>query len=195
MTEPGHPRILIAGVGNVFLRDDGFGVEVARQLAARPLPAHVEVADVGVRGVDLAYRLLDGYAACVLVDACARGGQPGTLYEIDASARHDGDGAAPPPSFDGHRMTPDAVLSLLATLSAGTGTRPPETIVVVGCEPADLDEGLGLTEPVAAAVPRAVRMILRMIGSDLGQAANRDQDPADAAPAQPGPAPLTMGMH
>lgn len=115
---PRRGRVLIAGVGNIFLSDDGFGVEVVRRLSGHELPAHVDVAETGVRGVDLAYRLLDGYDACVLVDACARGGQPGTLYRIDTREARAQSGA--PPAFDGHRMTPDAVLGLLDTLSAGT---------------------------------------------------------------------------
>lgn len=85
----GAARTLVAGVGNIFLGDDGFGVEVARRLAAEPLPEQVEVADIGVRGVHLAYQLLDGYDTLVLVDATTRGGAPGTLYLIEP------DGGAP----------------------------------------------------------------------------------------------------
>lgn len=182
-------RVLIAGVGNIFLSDDGFGVEVARRLAERVLPAHVEVADIGVRGVDLAYRLLDGYVGCILVDACARGGQPGDLYRIDACSA----GAEPGTdsvAFDGHRMTPDTVLALLGTLSAGTGAQPPRSIEVVGCEPADIDEGMGLSAPVAAAVPRAVELILDMIDAEQNhiRSHNLNQETADAAPAAPVPA-------
>jgi hydrogenase maturation protease len=168
--EPGaarHGRILVAGVGNIFLGDDGFGVETVRHLARESLPGHVEAVDVGVRGVHLAYRMLDGYDTCILVDACARGGEPGTLYRIDASAGAP-HGSAPHGSvpLDGHRMAPDAVLALLDTLCAGTGARAPRSIVVLGCEPGCLDEGIGLSAPVSAAVPQAVRLILRMIGGD-----------------------------
>lgn len=176
---PRRGRVLIAGVGNIFLSDDGFGVEVVRRLSGHELPAHVDVAETGVRGVDLAYRLLDGYDACVLVDACARGGQPGTLYRIDTREARAQSGA--PPAFDGHRMTPDAVLGLLDTLSAGTGERPPHTIEVVGCEPADLEEGIGLSEAVEAAVPLAVQLILQIIHT------------TGSAPAAP--APIEMGVH
>ncbi|MCC9308905.1 hydrogenase maturation protease [Kitasatospora sp. RB6PN24] len=160
----GAARILIAGVGNIFLGDDGFGVEVVRRLAAEPLPEHVEVADIGVRGVHLAYQLLDGYDTLVLVDATARRGEPGTLYLIEP----DGSAAVGPYAavLDGHRMTPDAVLGLIASLCAGTGTAPPRRIVVVGCEPACLDEGLGLSAPVAAAVPGAVELVHRLLAPD-----------------------------
>jgi hydrogenase maturation protease len=160
-------RVLIAGVGNVFLSDDGFGVEVVRRLTEHELPRHVEAVDIGVRGVDLAYRLLDGYGTCILIDACARGGEPGTLYCIDARSAESGPTQAA--AFDGHRMTPDAVLGLLDTLSAGTGDEPPHTVTVLGCEPACVEEGMGLSESVAASVPQAVQMILGMIETEPGQ--------------------------
>ncbi|MEW2414879.1 hydrogenase maturation protease [Streptomyces sp. NPDC046866] len=158
-------RTLIAGIGNVFLGDDGFGVETVRRLstAGPPLPAGVETADIGIRGVHLAYRLLDGYDTLVLVDATARGAEPGTLHLIEA-AGPDAEPVTPQGAvLDGHHMTPDAVLALLDTLCAGTGATPPRRIWVVGCEPACLDEGIGLSAPVAAAVPEAVRMVLDLV--------------------------------
>ncbi|THA40295.1 hydrogenase maturation protease [Streptomyces sp. A1547] len=156
-------RILIAGIGNVFLGDDGFGVETVRRLAEPGcgLPEYVEVVDIGVRGVHLAYQLLDGYDTLVLVDATARGGAPGTLYLIEAAEA--GSIAPQGPVLDGHQMSPDAVLALLETLCAGTGGTPPRRIWVVGCEPACLDEGIGLSAPVAAAVPEALRMVLDLV--------------------------------
>ncbi|MEG3627667.1 hydrogenase maturation protease [Streptomyces poriticola] len=163
-TAPAHrPRTLVAGVGNIFLGDDGFGVEAARVLAGTELPAGVEVADVGIRGVHLAYRLLDGYDTLVLLDATARGGRPGTVYVIDATVpggRRPAQSGAP---LDGHRMTPDAVLALLDTLCAGTGAAPPRRVLVVGCEPATVEEGIGLSPPVAAAVPGAVRTVGELV--------------------------------
>ncbi|TXS54316.1 hydrogenase maturation protease [Streptomyces sp. t39] len=158
----GAARTLVAGVGNIFLGDDGFGVETVRRLAREDLPPHVEVADVGVRGVHLAYQVLDGWDTLVLVDVTARGGPPGTLYLIDATADREGSGPPAVP-LDGHRMTPDAVLALLDTLCAGTGAAPPRRIAVVGCEPACLDEGIGLSPQVAAAVPGAVRMVTDLV--------------------------------
>ncbi|MEZ0095824.1 hydrogenase maturation protease [Streptacidiphilus sp. EB129] len=153
---------LVAGVGNIFLGDDGFGVEVARRLATQELPPGVAVVDSGVRGVDLAYRLLEGYRTAVLIDATVRGGLPGTVYLIDARAALS---ATPQPGMglDGHRMTPDAVLALLGTLSAGLGTGAPERVLVVGCEPETVEEGIGLSPPVEAAVDHAVRMVLRLL--------------------------------
>ncbi|MGJ3561927.1 hydrogenase maturation protease [Streptomyces sp. INA 01156] len=160
-TPPHGTRTLVAGVGNIFLGDDGFGVETARRLAREDLPAGVEVADIGIRGVHLAYQLLDGYDTLVIVDATARGGEPGTLYLIDAGTP-DGTGPAADVPLDGHRMSPDAVLALLATLCAGTGATPRRTLVV-GCEPACLDETLELSPQVAAAVPEAVRMVTDLV--------------------------------
>ncbi|MFD3500401.1 hydrogenase maturation protease [Streptomyces sp. NPDC058676] len=156
------PKTLVAGIGNIFLGDDGFGVETARSLAERQLPAHVEVVDIGVRGVHLAYQLLDGYDTLVLVDATARGEAPGTLYVIE----YDGPRAGDPqdaPAIDGHRMTPDTVLALLGTLCAGTGGEPPRRTLIVGCEPATVEEGIGLSPPVSEAVPEAVRLIDEML--------------------------------
>ncbi|GGT16309.1 hydrogenase maturation protease [Streptomyces chromofuscus] len=156
------PRTLVAGAGNIFLGDDGFGVEAARLLSGQDLPPGVEVADIGIRGVHLAYQLLDGYDTLVLLDATARGGKPGTLYLIDAARP----GSRPPPQsvpLDGHRMTPDAVLALLDTLCAGTGASPPRRTLVVGCEPATVEEGIGLSPPVAAALPEAVRLVLGLV--------------------------------
>nr|WP_045299983.1 hydrogenase maturation protease [Saccharothrix sp. ST-888] len=157
-------RVLVAGVGNIFLGDDGFGVETVRRLAAQPLPEGVEAVDFGVRGVHLAYQLVDGYRTLVLVDATERGDAPGTLYLIEATA----DGPVEPgsPLLDGHRMGPDAVLALLATLCAGTGGSPPERILVVGCEPESVDEHLGLSPAVATAVDRAVELILQVVRDD-----------------------------
>ncbi|TLS43694.1 hydrogenase maturation protease [Streptomyces montanus] len=164
MTGPAAPcpRTLVAGIGNIFLGDDGFGVEAARRLSQEDLPPDVEVADIGVRGVHLAYQVLDGYDSLVLIDATARGGEPGTLYLIDAGASGSRRTVENVP-LDGHRMTPDTVLALLDTLGAATGARPPRRILVVGCEPADVEEGMGLSPPVTAAVPEAVRMVNELV--------------------------------
>ncbi|MGW9023998.1 hydrogenase maturation protease [Streptomyces sp. NPDC055722] len=167
---PDDGRVLVAGIGNIFLGDDGFGVETVRALAGRDLPDAVEVVDIGVRGVHLAYQVLDGYGTLILVDATERGGEPGTLYVIEHdSAGLDAEGVA----LDGHRMAPDAVLALLGTLCAGTGARPPRRTLVVGCEPASVEERIGLSTPVSAAVPQAVRLIEKLL---------RNQDDGRTAP-------------
>ncbi|MCX5197407.1 hydrogenase maturation protease [Streptomyces sp. NBC_00249] len=166
-------RILVAGIGNVFLGDDGFGVEAVGALSAHRLPGHVEVVDFGVRGVHLAYQLLDGYDTLVLVDATARGGEPGTLYLIDVGEA--GPAAPGGAVLDGHHMSPDAVLALLGTLCAGTGSTPPRRTLVVGCEPARVEEGIGLSSPVAAAVPEAVRMLLDLLAADPAAPADAEE--------------------
>jgi hydrogenase maturation protease len=143
------PDVLIAGIGNVFFGDDGFGVEVVRRLSAEPLPPGVELADYGIRGVHLAYRLLDPPALLVVVDAVRRGGAPGTLYVIDPEL-DEGTGAA---IADGHAVD---VASVLAGVRALGGVLPP--VRVVGCEPGVLD-GMGLGAAVAQAVPEAVRIV------------------------------------
>ncbi|MFF8277445.1 hydrogenase maturation protease [Streptomyces lateritius] len=165
---PGSGRTLVAGVGNIFLGDDGFGVETVRALAGHPLPEHVEVVDIGVRGVHLAYQLLDGYDTLVLVDATARGGDPGTVYLIEAGTPGgiEPEGAV----LDGHHMSPDAVLALLDTLCAGTGATPPRRTLVVGCEPASVEEGVGLSPEVAAAVPEAVRCVVDLVSQNTHEA-------------------------
>lgn len=161
-------RVLVAGIGNVFLGDDGFGVEVVRRLSARDLPPDVEVVDVGIRGVHLAYQLLDGYRALVLVDATARGGDPGDLYviepDLDAFDRPTGDGAL----LDAHSMDPETVLRTITALARETGSPRIGRVLLVGCEPADVTEGMGLTDPVAGAVDGAVDLVLDVLADELG---------------------------
>jgi hydrogenase maturation protease len=150
-------RVLVAGIGNVFLGDDGFGVAVAEALAARDRPAGVHVEDFGIRGMDLAYALA-GYDLAILVDAAPRGGAPGTLYVIEPSLGA-GDGG-----FDAHGMDPVSVLALARTLGG-----PLPRVLVVGCEPAtrmtgEEDEVVAeLSAPVRAAVGEAVRMVESLV--------------------------------
>jgi hydrogenase maturation protease len=147
-------RILVAGIGNVFLGDDGFGVALAGRLARRELPAGVEVVDFGIRGMDLALALQDDYGAAVLLDAVPRGQAPGTLYLIEPELPDE------PGLPDAHGMDPVSVLSLARAL----GRTPPRTLVV-GCEPAtrmgagDDEIVAALSEPVRAALDEAVRMV------------------------------------
>ncbi|GAA5036109.1 hydrogenase maturation protease [Streptomyces siamensis] len=166
MTEPDRTRrILVAGVGNVFLQDDGFGVETIRRLADRAgeLPPGTELMDAGIRGVHLAYRLLEGYHTLVLVDAVSRGGRPGTLYTVDVGPEPP---AAPSTPMDSHAMDPASVLALLHDLHAGAGGTLPEAVYVIGCEPRATDEGMGLTAPVAEAVETAADLVLDLVRRD-----------------------------
>jgi hydrogenase maturation protease len=150
--------VLIAGVGNVFRGDDGFGVEVARRLAAERLPPGVEVEDFGVRGLHLAYRLLDPVRLVLVADLVSRGGPPGTLYVIEP--RVDPGTEATP--AEAHGLNLPGVLATVAMLG---GTLPP--VRVVGCEPSDLAERMGLSAPVAAAIGPTVRIVREMVEDAL----------------------------
>lgn len=148
------PRILVAGIGNIFLGDDAFGVEVAKRLSRRALPEGTKVLDFGIRGMDLALALSE-YDAVVLVDTTQRGEAPGTLYLIDVAQD-----TLAPPAIATHGMDPARVLALAREL----GPLPRRTLVL-GCEPArvpppDSDEIVAeLSAPVAAAVDVAVQRI------------------------------------
>ena len=156
-------RILVAGIGNIFLGDDGFGSEVVRNAEIPPDDPRVRVIDYGIRGMHLAYDLLEEWDTLVLVDAVPSRGSPGTLHvfqacEDDAAADHEsGPGA---PGLDAHSMDPAAVFASLRAL----GGSPPYT-VVVGCEAGSVEEGIGLTEPVAKAVPRAARAVEEIVAA------------------------------
>ena len=153
-------RMVIAGVGNIFLGDDGFGVEVARRLADADLPDWVRVADYGISGMHLAYDLAEGFETTILIDASPRGEPPGTVYVMELSAEHRPapapapGGGAPVPVLDGHGMQPDVVLGMLDMLGADAGR-----VLLVGCEPASIEARMGLSEPAAAAVDEAVRIV------------------------------------
>ncbi|MFJ4918856.1 hydrogenase maturation protease [Streptomyces sp. NPDC088725] len=147
-------KVLVAGVGNFFLGDDGFGPEVTRELAARGgLPPEVRVVDYGIRGMHLAYDLLDGYDTLVLVDALPGNGVPGEVTVLEVGPGDIGTG-----EFDAHGMNPVSVLSNLDKLG---GALP--VTYVVGCTPADVEEGIGLSEAVTAAVPEAIDAVHTLV--------------------------------
>jgi hydrogenase maturation protease len=158
------PRILVAGIGNIFLGDDGFGGEVAQRLAAEDVPESVRVRDFGIRGYDLTYALLEPYELVILIDACPRGEKPGTVYVIEPELNETAQSAVPV-ALDGHTMNPVNVLRLAKAMGPITGR-----VVLVGCEPATLggQEGqMGLSEPISAAVDEAVRLVKRIIETTL----------------------------
>jgi hydrogenase maturation protease len=150
-------RILVAGVGNIFLGDDGFGVEVALALSRRQLPENVSVKDFGIRGFDLAYALLDPWDAVIIVDALPRGQAAGTLYVVEPNLA----AASAETAINPHGMDPVQVLNLAA--SQGTITAQ---VLVLGCEPQDfgdeLEGRMGLSARVQAAVPEAAKMALEL---------------------------------
>jgi hydrogenase maturation protease len=151
-------RVLVAGLGNVFLGDDAFGVEVARRLARRTLPAGVRVLDAGIRSLHLAYDLLDRPDLLLVVDAVSRGGAPGSLYVLEPAL----DGAHQ--VANGHRMDLHAVKAGLLALG---GQMP--RVLLVGCEPARLDEGMGLTSEVESAVGPAMDIVCKLVARELSE--------------------------
>lgn len=155
--------ILVAGVGNIFFGDDGFGPEVARVLAREPL-ANAKVQDVGIRGLHLAYELLAGYDAAILIDAAPRGGAPGTLYVIEP------DGAVPASTPDAHSMDLGNVFGYLRVLG---GEPPPLTIV--GCEPLTTEAEIGLSEPVAQSVEAAAALVRRLVQERLARTTRKEE--------------------
>ena len=163
-------KVLVAGIGNIFFGDDGFGVAVVQHLDAATLPPGVRVTDYGIRGVHLAFDLLDGYDALVLIDAMELGEAPGTLVtfvpdvdSVDASMA------------DAHSMSPAVVLGLLA----GLGGRVPR-VIVIGCQPATTEEHLGLSEHVASAVIPGAEVVRRVL-AELHDNLNQPQPSATSA--------------
>jgi hydrogenase maturation protease len=169
-------RILIACVGNIFLGDDAFGVEVARRLAGRTLPKGVRAVDFGIRSYDLAYAIMEAWDLVILVDAAPRGGQPGTVYVIepelpgatvDGTATSTAQAEPDLQTLDAHSMDPVAVLHLVHVLGGEV-----KRVVVVGCEPSPLDLSVAVEEaamelslPVRAAVDEAIRVIEGLIST------------------------------
>ncbi|MFF7725511.1 hydrogenase maturation protease [Streptomyces sp. NPDC008001] len=169
MIPPAASRVLVAGIGNIFLADDAFGPEVLAVLQARPLPEGVDAADFGIRGMDLAYRLLDGYDAAVLVDAVPRGGTPGTLYVLDLDGTEQDLVPAIP---EAHGMDPVNVIAMARDLARWEDLPFPR-VVLVGCEPLirmrgdEPDVVCGLSDPVRAAVDEAARLVESVVGDLL----------------------------
>jgi hydrogenase maturation protease len=162
-------RVLVAGIGNIFLGDDGFGVEVARRLAERDLPEGVEVHDFGIRGMDLAYALQDDYDTVVFVDAAPRGERPGTVSLVEPELDLDD------VVLDTHGMDPVRVLALANAMG-----RIPDRVLVVACEPelvvdGEHDEDLvaGLSASVSAAVDEAVELVSELVAQSNGKAVQR----------------------
>ena len=160
-------RILIAGIGNIFMGDDAFGVEVASRLARRRFPYGVRVADFGIRGFDLAYALLEGYQTTILVDAYPGEGQPGTLFVIEPDLQNLDSAGARPGFVDPHGMDPLNVLHMAQHMGGEL-----KRIFLLGCVPTTLgpEEGkMGLSEPVAAAVDEAVRLVDSLVTGILAK--------------------------
>lgn len=159
------PRVLVAGIGNIFMGDDAFGVEVARLLSGRDLPAGVRVTDFGIRGLDLAYALQDGYETTILIDAYPRGDAPGTLYVVEPDLASLDAQQAGGVEIDAHGMDPVKILALASSMGG-----PLNRILLVGCEPGTLgpDEGqMGLSEQVMGSLTEAVDLVESVINKVL----------------------------
>ena len=157
------PSILVAGVGNIFMGDDAFGVEVAQRLLDRKLPDGVRVVDFGIRGFDLAYALMDGEDIAILVDATPRGGDPGTIYTIEPDLNELEGLGMDQMAVETHGMNPMKVLAMVRSMGGDL-----KRILLVGCEPETLgpDEGLmGLSAPVEAAVDEAVSIVESLVAN------------------------------
>ena len=153
------PRILVAGIGNIFLGDDAFGVEVVRRLADRKIPDSVRVTDFGIRGFDLAYALQDGYETTILVDACPHGEPAGTLYVIEPELEAPSD--EEPQQVEAHAMNPESVLRMARAMNIQV-----KNLLLVGCEPETLggEEGqMGLSATVEASIEDAVKLVESLI--------------------------------
>jgi hydrogenase maturation protease len=165
ITSVQKPSILVAGIGNIFLGDDAFGVEVVRRMASCKLPESVRVSDFGIRGFDLAYALQDGYETTILVDACPHGQAPGTLYVIEPDLKELDDPEAPQSVVEAHAMNPVSVLRMARAMNIEL-----KNILLVGCEPETLggEEGqMGLSAPVEGAVDEAVKLVESLVNRIL----------------------------
>jgi hydrogenase maturation protease len=152
-------HILVAGIGNAWLKDDGFGGEVVKRLESRKLPEEAAVFDFGTGGLDLAYEVMRGYDALVLIDVSRQGGEPGTLYVMEAQRDDVEAGIEDGQMINPHAMDPQTVLRFVKTLGAWPGK-----VVIVACEPADVEEmGMGLSPQVEGAVDAAVNLVIETI--------------------------------
>ena len=170
MTAAIEKQILVAGIGNAWLSDDGFGGEVVKRLEARELPPGVTVTDFGTGGLDLAYEVMRGYDGLVLVDISRQGGEPGTLYVMEPDEADIAAGIEDGEMIDPHGMDPQTVLRFVRAVGGWPGK-----VVVIACEPAVVEEmGIGLSPDVGAAVDHAVALVATTI----------DELRADPAPAR-----------
>jgi len=158
-------RVFVVGVGNIFLGDDGFGVEVAARMRRRPIPDGVRVDDFGIRGVHLAYELLEGYDLVILVDTVDMKEPPGTIGVLEPELSGDGD-VLP----DAHDLDPVAVMGLLTGLGGSVGR-----LLVVGCQPSTMQEQMGLSAPVEAAVDEAISVVEELVQEHLSAYVSKEQ--------------------
>jgi hydrogenase maturation protease len=169
------PRILIAGIGNIFLGDDAFGVEAALRLARRPWAPGIRVVDFGIRGLDLTYALLEEYEAVILVDAAPRGGEPGSLYVLELDPANATEPGAEDILIDAHTMNPVQVLRL----AAGMGS-PVKRFFLVGCEPRPPADPEEMTPGLSAPVRAALNAVLPLVEDLVAMILSNKVDPLPA---------------
>ncbi len=161
-----NPRVLVAGIGNIFLGDDAFGVEVAQRLMQLQWPEGVQVVDFGIRGYDLSFALMEEYDVFILIDASSRGEAPGTLYTMEIALDTIEEHGTEEASIDAHALDPLRVLRMVKAMGGA-----PKRILLVACEPDTLGEEeqlegrMGLSAPVAAAIEEAVSLTIRLVDS------------------------------
>ena len=159
-SQPSEKQILVAGVGNAWMKDDGFGGMVAQRLTEGELPPGVSVFDFGTGGLDLAYEVMRGYGALILEDTSRQGGEPGTLYVMEPDQEDIKGGFEDGEMINPHAMDPQTVLRFVNAVGGWPGQ-----VVVVACEPLTVEEmGLGLSEQVSGAVDRAIDVVLEQVG-------------------------------
>ncbi len=183
--------VLVAGVGNIFRGDDGFGTAVVAWLETHPRPEwsdRVLVKDFGIRGVHLAYELLEGYPDLVLVDTMHRDGEPGSLYVVEPDLDDLATGTS---MVDAHDLAPASVLALVPSLGGALGR-----VTVVGCEPVSVEDGLGLSDVVEGRVPGAGRLVHDVVAGLLGADASTPRPPAPPGPPDLATSPVPgRGSH
>ncbi|MGH2749550.1 MAG: hydrogenase maturation protease [Actinomycetota bacterium] len=158
-----EPRVLVAAVGNLWMKDDGFATEVAKRLESRALPEGVAVLDFGTGGLNLAYEVMRGYSALILVDISRQGGEPGTLYVMEPDPESVEGGIEDGDMIDPHGMDPQTVLRFVKSVGGWPGR-----VIVIACEPATVEEmGLGLSDAVEGAVDDAVELIITTVNEVL----------------------------
>jgi hydrogenase maturation protease len=165
------PKVLVAGIGNIFQSDDAFGVEVVGRLLAETFPAGVRLEDFGIRGIHLAYELLEGYDALIIIDAVPMGEPAGTLAVIAPDIVPTDEMDESVHAVDAHTMSPDVVLATLARLGGSV-----ERIYIVGCQPANLGDGMGLTPAVEDSIDGAVALCRELV-ADIVQPAGKGTHP------------------
>jgi hydrogenase maturation protease len=157
-------RVMIAGIGNMFMKDDGFGCAVIKRMGSKKFPEGVEVKDFGTSGLKLAYDLMKGYDGLIFLDASARGGQPGALYRIEPNENDFSANLEEGGPIDPHGADPVTVLRFVKSIGSWPGK-----VIIVACEPESVEDfEIGLSAAVNSAIDQAVEMVEEIINEIYG---------------------------